>query len=162
VVDAHPALGHHLLEVPQTQRVSRIPTHAHQHHLQRKVQALQHPAEGRIHQLDVQGNHEPILADRLTATQPLPEHMVHMVLDGRYADRHLTSDLFVEQASPQHLENFSPAACQCFLSDGSVGASARNNTRSGPPEISALHASRPAITSVKAIQSSASVASRTT
>jgi len=76
VVDQHAALYHHFLQITQAQRVSRIPTYAHQHHLQRKVQALQHPAEGRVRQVDVQGNQEPIIAGRLTATQPLLFHSI--------------------------------------------------------------------------------------
>jgi hypothetical protein len=30
VIDQHPALGHHLLDVAQAQRVGRAPAHAHQ------------------------------------------------------------------------------------------------------------------------------------
>ncbi len=63
VVDLHATLGHHLLEISQTQRVSGVPTHANQHHLQREVQPLDHAAQRRVRQLGVQGNHWPILAN---------------------------------------------------------------------------------------------------
>lgn len=46
----------------------------HQHDLQREVQPLDHPAEGRVHQLDVQRNHRPIVAGALnTEMNPTPQ-----------------------------------------------------------------------------------------
>ena len=41
-----------------------------QNHLQREVQPLDHAAQRRVRQLDVQGNHWTILATRLTVTEP--------------------------------------------------------------------------------------------
>jgi len=63
VVDLHATLGHHLLEISQAQRVGGVPTHAHQHHLQREVQPFDYAAQRRVRQLDVQGNHWTILAN---------------------------------------------------------------------------------------------------
>jgi len=45
VIDDHAALGHHLFNVAQDQRVGRVPAHADQHHLQRIVQPLDHLAQ---------------------------------------------------------------------------------------------------------------------
>jgi hypothetical protein len=69
-IDQHSALGHHFLEVARAQRVGRVPAHAHQHGLQREAQPLDHPAQGRIHQLNMQWNHGSIVADVLNATEP--------------------------------------------------------------------------------------------
>src|SRR5450756_466556 len=40
MIDGNPALGHHLLQIPKTQRVSDIPAHTKQNHVQRIMQAL--------------------------------------------------------------------------------------------------------------------------
>jgi hypothetical protein len=72
VIDQHAPLGHHLFQVAQAQWIGRIPANAHQHDLQRKVQPLDHPSQGRVLKLDVQRYHAPILADGLIATEPGP------------------------------------------------------------------------------------------
>jgi len=40
VIDRNPTLGHHLLQIPKTQRIRAIPAHTRQNHIQRKMQAL--------------------------------------------------------------------------------------------------------------------------
>jgi len=70
VIDQHAALGHHLFQVAQAQRVGRVPANAHQHDLQREVQPLDDTAQRRIRPLDVQGDHRSILSRRLIATEP--------------------------------------------------------------------------------------------
>src|ERR1700687_2227644 len=41
MVDADGALSHHLLEIPKTERIGHIPSHAQQHHIQRIMKPLQ-------------------------------------------------------------------------------------------------------------------------
>lgn len=50
MIGEYPALGRHIEEVTQAQRVGCIPAHAHQHHLDRIVQPLEHLAERLVHQ----------------------------------------------------------------------------------------------------------------
>ena len=45
VIDEQAALGHHLFDLAQAQRVGRVPANAHPHHLQRIVQPLDHLAQ---------------------------------------------------------------------------------------------------------------------
>ena len=49
VIDGYAALGHHLLDVTQAQRIGCVPAHAREHHLQRVVPPLDHLAQCREH-----------------------------------------------------------------------------------------------------------------
>jgi hypothetical protein len=51
VIDEHAALGHHLLDVAQAQRICAIPAHAHEHHFQWVVQPLDDLAQSVDHRL---------------------------------------------------------------------------------------------------------------
>jgi hypothetical protein len=51
VIDHNAALGHHLLNMAQAQRVRRVPPHAHQHHLDRVVKPLEYLAQRLDHHL---------------------------------------------------------------------------------------------------------------
>ena len=70
VIDEHAALGHHLFDVTQTQRVRCVPANADQHHLQRIVHPLDHLAQRLDH------HHHPGVGlgsayqRRLIATKP--------------------------------------------------------------------------------------------
>jgi hypothetical protein len=48
MIDRNSALGHHLFKMAQAQRIRHLPPHAHQHHVERVVQALEHLCHGRI------------------------------------------------------------------------------------------------------------------
>ena len=50
VIDENTALLHHLLDVPQAQRVRHIPAHAGEHHLKRVVQPFEDLAQGAVDQ----------------------------------------------------------------------------------------------------------------
>ena len=41
MIDADGALSHHRLEIPKTERIGHIPSHAQQHHIQRIMKSLQ-------------------------------------------------------------------------------------------------------------------------
>src|SRR5260370_18051316 len=45
MVDADGALSHHLLEIPKTERIGHIPSHAQQHHIKRIMKPLQNLGE---------------------------------------------------------------------------------------------------------------------
>jgi hypothetical protein len=45
MIDEHAALLHHLFQIPQTQGVSDVPSHAQQHDVQGKALPLNHTAE---------------------------------------------------------------------------------------------------------------------
>ena len=45
MVDKDTALLHHLLQMTKAQRISCVPAGAHQHHFERIVQSLEHPAQ---------------------------------------------------------------------------------------------------------------------
>ena len=47
MIDRDTALGHHLFKITQTERVGDVLPHAQQHHIERIVQALQHPGNAR-------------------------------------------------------------------------------------------------------------------
>lgn len=49
VINADTALLHHFLDVPQAQRIGRVPAHAGEHHIQRIVHALDHLLQGFDH-----------------------------------------------------------------------------------------------------------------
>src|ERR1700694_1624434 len=51
MIDRDTALGHHLFKITQTERVGDVPPHAQQHHIERIVQALQHPGDARSKRL---------------------------------------------------------------------------------------------------------------
>jgi hypothetical protein len=64
VIDDHATLGHHLLQVAQAQRVRCVTAHAHQHDLQRVVQALEHLVQRRGHHLSFERTHSTFSLDR--------------------------------------------------------------------------------------------------
>jgi hypothetical protein len=49
VINDNATFGHHLLNVPQAQRIGRVPAHAGKHHFQRVVHALDHLIQGFDH-----------------------------------------------------------------------------------------------------------------
>src|SRR5229473_7352455 len=51
MIDRDTALGHHLFKITQTERVGDVPPHAQQHHIDRIVEALQHPGDARSKRL---------------------------------------------------------------------------------------------------------------
>src|SRR5258708_22372747 len=51
MIDRDTALGHHLFKITQTERVGDVPSHAQQHHIDRIVEALQHPGDARSKRL---------------------------------------------------------------------------------------------------------------
>ena len=70
MIDEDAALGHHLLDVPQAQRIGRVPTHADQHHVQREGHPLDHLALSHDHHhhtvVSLYSGHQ----HRLIATEP--------------------------------------------------------------------------------------------
>src|SRR6266849_4787242 len=51
MIDRDTALGHHLFKITKTERVGDVPPHAQQHHIERIVEALQHPGDARSKRL---------------------------------------------------------------------------------------------------------------
>jgi transposase len=74
MINADPTLGNHFFNVPQAQRIGDIPAYAHQDHVERVMQALEHSRhswiQALLHSITSFVFTPLSIADGLTATEP--------------------------------------------------------------------------------------------